>query len=118
METLKPIDCGDASLALRPYEKLSIRDVYPEHPIGRVYGVAIVRTPEFPGQRESTHRDEKPSAIVACTYFKHLDGWGFIHLEENTKRTIGNLMFDECHCAPGRWYWMELTESAPASVGT
>lgn len=104
-----PIQLGDATLALRPYEIIRISDNRLE-PKRNVFGVAIAPVPDLPGPRESKWRDTRPAAIVAITFFPHLDGWGFIHLEPETKKAIGDMMFDRCNCETGKWYRMDLSQ--------
>jgi hypothetical protein len=111
IEHVGTIELGGATLCLRPQEAIAI---FPDPPAQvkrpNVFAVCAVEPPEFPGKRELNYRADPPRAIIAITYYPNLDGWGFIHLEPDTKRVIGDLMFDKLHCENDRWYWLVLGE--------
>jgi hypothetical protein len=109
MENFGTIELGDATLALRPGEPIAIfADPPPQVKRPDVFAVCVLEPPEFPGDREKKFRADSPRVVAAITWYPHLEGWGFIHLEGDTKRVIGDLLFDKMHAETDRWYWLVL----------
>lgn len=107
---VKSIKMDGATLAFRPREQFKLSAESPNNPQGpNIFAICVLDTPIFPGQREKTYRDEPPKAIVAITYYPNLEGWGFIALEPETKRVIGDLLFDKLQAESGKWYWLVIS---------
>jgi len=103
------IAASGATLAFRNHEKRTyyheIPENYPDLP--SLYAVAMIDG-HFPWHKVEPSGDY----IIACleyTTWKDGEGWGWIHLEPDTKIDIG-IDLTEWEAVPDQWYYMVVGE--------
>ena len=90
------------TLAFRPDETVAFYSSVPRSPRGNVFAVAMIDF-HLPNHAPG-------AAVVASAYFPKVGGWGWIHIDADTKERIGDLLAK--HEAPaGRWYYIDVYHS-------
>ena len=97
------------TLALRPGEWSEYLENEPELAPHQYYAVALVETPDAPGE---AHPECGSLAVIAMQRYRCIAGeragetlWGWIHLVPDTKCLIGSDLV-EGGALPGRWYYL------------
>ena len=96
-----------ARLSLRPDEVTEYFETY----VAGAYAVALVRTPELPGE---AHPECTPLTSVCIGQYKCNESerpgevlWGWFQMDDATKEEIG-MTLEAAGCEIGRWYYMRV----------
>ncbi len=88
------------TLAIRDGETYGLREDRPNMTGGQIFKAALIETIPLPGPQHPS--SENFTAVVAR---KYVDGWGWVHLEAETKQVIAAMLKDN-DFTPGVWYWL------------
>ena len=98
-----------ATLAFRPDEIRTYQAAEPDDAYN-MYAVCLAPTPEYPPRAASTRC--VPLAVLCLQFatWGHdmFPSWGWIHIDADSKRLIGQDLEDN-EAEPGKWYYMTLS---------